>query len=89
MFAQLCIREEQLNEICEATKQDEVLKHLADIIVKGWPESWDILPVCLNPYFFISKAKLTVQDGSNLCFMMLYIYFMKETGSGPFLSYWC
>ena len=62
MVSYLPIRDERLNKIHEATRLDETLKHLSDVIVNGWPETKDSLRTCLLPYFG-SRDEFTIQDG--------------------------
>ena len=47
----LPIREERLNQIREATQQDETMQLLKDVILHGWPESKVKVHTLLTPYF--------------------------------------
>ena len=58
----LPIREERLNQIREATQQDETMQLLKDVILHGWPESKVKVHTLLTPYFS-SKDELSLQDG--------------------------
>ena len=58
----LPIREERLNQIREATQQDETMQLLKDVILHGWPESKVKVHTFLTPYFS-SKDELSLQDG--------------------------
>ncbi|XP_064606171.1 uncharacterized protein LOC135471053 [Liolophura sinensis] len=62
MMSFLPIREERLRQIHIATENDEVLRQVKDIILRGWPEKKDRLPVQLNPYFHI-RDELMAQNG--------------------------
>ena len=62
MVSYLPIRDERLNKIREATRLDETLKYLSDVIVNGWPETKNSLHTCLLPYFG-SQDEFTIQDG--------------------------
>ena len=58
----LPIREERLNQIREATQQDETMQLLKDVILHGWPESKVKVHTLLTPYFS-SKDELSLQHG--------------------------
>ena len=62
MVSYLPIRDERLCKIREATRLDETLKHLSDVIVNGWPETKNSLHTCLLPYFGY-QDEFTIQDG--------------------------
>ena len=62
MVSYLPIREERLNKIREATRKDETLKQLANVILHGWPETKSQIPTSLNPYIS-ARDEFTVQDG--------------------------
>ena len=57
----LPIREERLNQIREATQQDETMQLLKDVILHGWPESKVKVHTLLTPYFS-SKDELSLQN---------------------------
>ena len=46
----------------EATSQDEVMKLLKEVIIHGWPEKKDDVPVQIAPYFSY-RDELTVHNG--------------------------
>ena len=54
--------EPQLVEIQQETAADPVLQSLTQVILKGWPEKKDDLPIELHPYFDV-RDELTAQDG--------------------------
>ena len=58
----LAISEPQLVEIQQETAADPVLQSLTQVILKGWPEKKDDLPIELHPYFDV-RDELTAQDG--------------------------
>ena len=58
----LPISEPQLVEIQHETATDPVMQSLTQIIVKGWPDTKDDLPLELRPYFDV-RDELTAQDG--------------------------
>ncbi|KAL8625389.1 hypothetical protein ACOMHN_044532 [Nucella lapillus] len=58
----ILIRKERLEELKEATSQDEVLQKLKTVIMTGWPEDKSSLPMELSSYFSF-RDKLSVQDG--------------------------
>ncbi|XP_022793604.1 uncharacterized protein K02A2.6-like [Stylophora pistillata] len=58
----LAISEPQLPEIQQETATDPVLQSLTQVILKGWPEKKDDLPMELHPYFDV-RDELTAQDG--------------------------
>ena len=57
----LPISEPQLVEIQHETAADPVMQSLTQIIVKGWPDTKDDLPLELRPYFDV-RDELTAQD---------------------------
>lgn len=58
----LAISEPQLAEIQQETAANPVLQSLTQVILKGWPEKKDDLPMELYPYFDV-RDELTAQDG--------------------------
>ena len=46
----------------ETTSQDDVMKLLKEVIINGWPEKKDDVPVQIAPYFSF-RDELTVHDG--------------------------
>ena len=58
----LPISEPQLREIQAETAQDDALQQLKKLIVSGWPDTKQEVPVCLHPYFAV-RDELSVQDG--------------------------
>ena len=58
----LPISEPQQVEIQHETATDPVMQSLTQIIVKGWPDTKDDLPLELRPYFDV-RDELTAQDG--------------------------
>ena len=51
-----------MREIQQATSEDEILKDVINIIVKGWPAKKNDLHLNLHPYFHI-RDELATQDG--------------------------
>ena len=62
MVSFLPIRQERLTQIRSATEQDESLQMLRSVILQGWPETKDQIPVQITPYFNL-RDELSVQDG--------------------------
>ena len=62
MVEYLPISDVRLQEIREATRHDDELNLLADVILNGWPQTKTELPSQLTPYFFI-RDELSVQGG--------------------------
>ena len=58
----LAISEQQLQEIQQATSNDETLKDVMTIIVAGWPEKKDSLHASLHPYFHIRGESATQRN---------------------------
>ena len=58
----LLISEPQLVEIQHETTGEPVIQSLPQVIVKGWPDTKDDLPLELHPYFDVPD-ELTAQDG--------------------------
>ena len=58
----LPISEPQLLEIQRETAADPVLQSLTQVILKGWPDRKEKLPLELHPYYNI-RDELTAQDG--------------------------
>lgn len=58
----LPIRQERLEQIRSETEKDETMQMLREIIIHGWPESKDNLPVQLSEYFNL-RDEFSVQDG--------------------------
>jgi len=58
----LPIREERLAQIRAETEKDDILSELRKVILQGWPDTKDHLPVQISPYFNI-RDEMTVQDG--------------------------
>ena len=62
MVRYLPITNDRLSQIRESTCQDETLKLLKEVIVKGWPENKTSLPSQVHPYFH-HRDELTAHDG--------------------------
>ena len=58
----LGIWEPRLVKIQQETAADPVLQSLTKVILKGWPEKKDDLPIELHPYLDV-KDELTAEDG--------------------------
>ena len=58
----LPISEPQLAEIQQKTATDSVLQSLTQIILMGWPDQKETLPLELHPYYMV-RDELTAQDG--------------------------
>ena len=58
----LGISEPRLVKIQQETAADPVLQSLTQVILKGWPEKKDDLPIELHPYLDVWD-ELTAQDG--------------------------
>ena len=58
----LPISEPQLAEIQRETATDSVLQSLTQVILRGWPDQKETLPLELHPYYMV-RDELTVQDG--------------------------
>ena len=56
------LKPHRLNEIRQATQEDQILQLLKETIMKGWPTHKAQLPVSLTQYFNY-RDELTVQDG--------------------------
>ena len=56
------LKPDRLESIRNATRRDDTLVKLADVIQKGWPEEKIGLPSCVLPYFNY-RDELSVQDG--------------------------
>ena len=53
---------DRLQEIRSATEQDETLQILKSVILRGWPQVRENLPVLTTPYFSM-RDELIMQDG--------------------------
>lgn len=58
----LPISEPQLEEIQRETAADPVLQALTQVILKGWPDRKEDLPLELHAYYGVQDG-LTAQDG--------------------------
>ena len=58
----LPIREERLAKIRAATQSDETMQALSEVILSGWPDVKDSLPVSLVQFFSV-RDEFSVQDG--------------------------
>ena len=58
----LPISEPQMVEIQRETVEDPVLQSLIQVILKGWPDKKEELPLQLHPYYN-NRDELTAQDG--------------------------
>ena len=58
----LRISEERLAEFRRETSNDETLTVLKRVIIEGWPDTKNELPVQISPYFTF-RDELTVHDG--------------------------
>jgi transposase InsO family protein len=56
------INDSRLSEIRDATEQDESLRMLRDVVVKGWPQNKATLPQAVAVYYSY-RDELSVQDG--------------------------
>ena len=56
------VKEKQMNEIKEASKDDEEMNMLMQMIITGWPEHKDNVPLQIRHYFTY-RDELTAQDG--------------------------
>ena len=56
------LRDERLQQIRDATATDQSLTVLGEIILKGWPNQNDGIPMEALPYFNY-RDELTIQDG--------------------------
>ena len=62
LVGQIPIAEPRLRDIREHTEQDEDMQILKKVILAGWPESKDEVPMAARPYFSI-RDELSVLDG--------------------------
>ena len=58
----LPISKAQLAEIQQETATDSVLQSLTQVILRGWPDQKETLPLELHPYYMV-RDELTAQDG--------------------------
>ena len=58
----LCVSEQRLHQIQSLTKSDETLQTLISIIMVGWPEYRDQVPVSIREYFAY-RDELAVHNG--------------------------
>ena len=56
------VKEERLHQIQKSTLADSTLQALQSVILTGWPDSRDEVPICVRSYFGY-RDELTVQDG--------------------------
>lgn len=62
MVSFLPIRPERLQQIRNATEQDEVSQQLSKVILQGWPDDRSQLHTVLHPYFHV-RDEMSMQDG--------------------------
>ena len=62
MMKYLPIFETRLQQIQRDTELDESLLMLKNVINQGWPETKDLLPTAVSPYFNM-RDEMSVQDG--------------------------
>lgn len=62
MVDYLPISSSSLKEIQSSSEADETLQTLMDVIMSGWPDTKDTLPLEVGPYFHI-RDELSVQNG--------------------------
>ena len=69
-----------LHHLQEQTKQDSVLSQLSDLVLRGWPESRELVPSVLSP-FWSYRDKLVVHDGVDFKGqqMMVPVSMQRET----------
>ena len=58
----LPVSSSRLQEIQQATEDDEILKSLKAIILRGWPDDRSQVPEQITPYFSV-RDELSVHDG--------------------------
>lgn len=51
VLAFLAITDQAANRIRRATDQDESLRELRELVLKGWPEKQENLPETMKPYW--------------------------------------
>lgn len=56
------ITDSRLNQIRDLTNKDDNLQSLKTVILSGWPDTKDDVPIAIRPYWNV-KDTLTVQDG--------------------------
>ena len=56
------IKDETYDEIRRETEKDEILSDLKEIILKGWPNNKNEVPMKILPYFPF-RDELTIEDG--------------------------
>uniref|UniRef100_A0A8W8KNA1 Reverse transcriptase/retrotransposon-derived protein RNase H-like domain-containing protein n=1 Tax=Magallana gigas TaxID=29159 RepID=A0A8W8KNA1_MAGGI len=56
------ITDSRLNQIRDLTNKDDSLQPLKTVILSGWPDTKDDVPIAIRPYWNV-KDTLTVQDG--------------------------
>ena len=62
MVSYLPIRPERLQQIRQATEQDEVSQLLSKVILQGWPDDRNNLHTLLHPYHHV-RDEMAIQDG--------------------------
>lgn len=62
MVDYLPISSSSLKEIQSSSEADETLQTLMDVIMSGWPDTKDTLPLEVGPYFHV-RDELSVQNG--------------------------
>ena len=58
----LCMKDSTQLQIKKATQSDSGLQMLKNVVLDGWPEQRNEVPICIREYFG-SRQEITVQDG--------------------------
>ncbi|XP_062610719.1 uncharacterized protein K02A2.6-like [Saccostrea cucullata] len=56
------VTDSRLNQIRDLTNKDETLQSLKTVILSGWPDTKEDVPIPIRPYWNV-RDSLTVQDG--------------------------